>query len=39
MLDGTVNKRLEVRKNLNRGYRKLRTWGMGIELYALLVTV
>ena len=36
MLDGTVNRRLEVRKNLNRGYRKLRTWKMGIELYAFL---
>ena len=39
MLDGTENKRLEVRKNVNRGYRKLPTWKMGIDLYALLVTV
>ena len=27
---------LERRKNVNRGYRKLRTWQMAIELYAFL---
>ena len=27
-----MDKRLERRKNVNRGYRKLRTWQMAIEL-------
>ena len=31
-----MDERLERRKNLNRGYRKLRTWQMAIELYAFL---
>ena len=31
-----MDKRLERRKNVNRGYRKLRTWQMAIELYAFL---
>lgn len=31
-----MDKRLERRKNVNRGYRKLRTWQMAIELYLLL---
>ena len=31
-----MDRRLEVRKNVNRGYRKLRTWRMGIDLYAFL---
>lgn len=31
-----MGRRLEVRKNVNRGYRKLRTWRMGIDLYAFL---
>ena len=31
-----MDKRLELRKNVNRGYRKLRTWQMAIELYAFL---
>ena len=32
----SMDKRLERRKNVNRGYRKLRTWQMAIELYAFL---
>ena len=28
----SMEKRLERRKNVNRGYRKLRTWQMAIEL-------
>ena len=35
-LDYIIDRRLEVRKNVNRGYRKLRTWRMRIDLYALL---
>ena len=31
-----MDQRLERRKNVNRGYRKLRTWQMAIELYAFL---
>ena len=31
-----MDERLERRKNVNRGYRKLRTWQMAIELYAFL---
>ena len=31
-----MDNRLERRKNVNRGYRKLRTWQMAIELYAFL---
>lgn len=31
-----MDNRLERRKNINRGYRKLRTWQMAIELYAFL---
>ena len=31
-----MDKRLERRKNVNRGYRKLRNWQMAIELYAFL---
>ena len=31
-----MGQRLERRKNVNRGYRKLRTWQMAIELYAFL---
>lgn len=31
-----MDERLEHRKNVNRGYRKLRTWQMAIELYAFL---
>ena len=31
-----MDRRLEVRRNVNRGYRKLRTWKMGIDLYACL---
>ena len=32
----SMGQRLERRKNVNRGYRKLRTWQMAIELYAFL---
>ena len=31
-----MDKRLERRKNVNRGYRKLRTWQMAIDLYVCL---
>lgn len=31
-----MDNRLARRKNVNRGYRKLRTWQMAIELYAFL---
>ena len=31
-----MDERLERRKTVNRGYRKLRTWQMAIELYAFL---
>lgn len=31
-----MDERLERRKNINRGYRKLKTWQMAIELYAFL---
>lgn len=31
-----INERLERRKNINRGYRQLRTWQMAIELYEYL---
>ena len=31
-----MDQRLERRKNVNRGYRKLRTWQMAIELYGFL---
>lgn len=31
-----MDERLERRKNVNRGYRKLRTWQMAIELYTFL---
>ena len=31
-----MDSRLERRKNVNRGYRKLRTWQMAIDLYAFL---
>ena len=31
-----MDEKLERRKNVNRGYRKLRTWQMAIDLYAFL---
>ena len=31
-----MDERLERRRNVNRGYRKLRTWQMAIDLYVLL---
>ena len=31
-----MDERLERRRNVNRGYRKLRTWQMAIDLYAFL---
>ena len=31
-----MDEKLERRKNINRGYRKLRTWQMAIDLYAFL---
>ena len=31
-----MDEKLERRKNVNRGFRKLRTWQMVIDLYAFL---